>query len=71
MSKYYGLEEASLLDYNQLVIARCPGWCSTGYQICNWNGEEFYYDDQPNDMFNEDVIAFMPLDEDGEPVKLN
>jgi len=70
MPKYYEVGKANKLSYNQMVIARCPNWCDTGYQVCKWNGQEFYYDDQSNDMFNEDVIAFMPLNNDGEPCRL-
>ena len=67
---YKGLEQAKKLKYNQMVICRCPNWCSLGYQVAYWNGEMFEYDDDPNGGFNDHVIAFMPLDEDGEPCAL-
>jgi hypothetical protein len=64
---YYGLEHTNKLLEDQMVIAKCPEWSDSGYQIAFWNGEEFFYDDQPNEMFNDDVIAFLPLTDDGEP----
>ena len=71
MSKYYSADRGPALDRGQLVLARCPDWCIEGYQVCRWNGLEFHYYDQPNETFNETVIAFMVLTDDGEPVKLN
>ena len=43
---------------NRPIIAYCPDWCDMGYQACKWNGKEFYYDEQPNDMFHENVAAW-------------
>lgn len=63
---YINIEESKKLKHNQLVICRCPNWNEEGYQIAYWNGKEFEYSGQPNDMFNELVIAFKPIDEDGE-----
>ena len=53
-----------------MVLCRCPNWCESQYQIAYWNGKEFYYDDQPNDWFHENVIAFLPLDGGGLPIKI-
>lgn len=64
---YKGISEAKKLICNQMVICRCPHWNDEGYQIAIWNGDEFEYSGQPNDEFNSLVIAFMPIDEDGEP----
>lgn len=63
---YKGIEEASKLKRYQMVICRCPSWNDEGYQVAYWNGTEFEYSNQPNEMFNENVIAFLPIDEDGE-----
>lgn len=68
---YEGLNKASKLKTNQMVICRCPNWCDEGYQIARWNGEEFEYDSDPNGTFNKYVIAFLPLNEDGEPSALS
>ena len=67
---YYGKERAHELSIEQMVLARCPNWCASGYQVCKWNGEEFEFDEQTNDLFDRDVIAFMPLDDEGNPVKI-
>lgn len=67
---YKSIEHANKLNNNQLVLTRCPDWCDEGYQVARWNGSEFYYDSDPNGTFNEHVIAFLPLDEDGKPCKL-
>jgi hypothetical protein len=42
----------------RVVICYCPEWCSSGYQIAFWNGKEFYFDEQPNDMFNDLVESW-------------
>jgi len=67
---YYRKEESKRLKYNQMVICRCPNWCDEGYQVGRWNGKEFTYEADPNGWFDRDVIAFMPLNEDGEPTRL-
>lgn len=40
------------------ILCHCPGWNDTGYQIAHYSGSEFYYDEQPNDMFHDEVIAW-------------
>jgi hypothetical protein len=65
---YVGLERTKDLKYGQMVLCRCPKWNDEGYQVATWNGEEFEYSGQPNDMFNDLVIAFVKLDEEGEPI---
>lgn len=40
------------------LICYCPNWCDIGYQIAYWNGDEFHYEDQPNDNFNMHVEAW-------------
>ena len=67
---FYEKERAKELDPEQLVVCRCPNCCSSGYQVSIWNGEDFYFDEQPNDWFDKDVIAFMILSEDGYVLKL-
>lgn len=64
---YKGKSEAYKLNRGQMVICRCPDWCNEGYQVAEWNGEEFEYDAQPNGAFDSTVVAFLPIDEDGEP----
>jgi hypothetical protein len=64
---YKPVTEAKKLKNNQSVVCRCPDWNGEGYQVAIWNGKEFEYSGQPNDMFNDLVIAFMPIDEEGEP----
>jgi len=44
-----------------VLIAECPEWCDEGFQICKWNGREFYYDAQPNDMFHKLVVGWKIL----------
>lgn len=67
---FYSKSQAKNLDYNQKVICRCPNWNDEGYQIATWNGEEFEFSAQPNNMFDENVIAFCPIDDDGIPFSL-
>ena len=42
----------------RVVLAYCPEWNHSGYQICHWDGDEFKYEDQPNDDFNAYVKAW-------------
>jgi len=53
----------------QLCLCRCPNWCSSGYQVAIFEDGIFQFDEQPNDWFDGDVIAWLPLDEDGIPVR--
>jgi len=46
-----------------LVICYCPDWCSTAYQVAKFSGKEFSYEDQPNDMFDQHVVAWSYFDE--------
>ena len=64
---YKKVEEAGILDCDQLVICKCPEWNDEGFQIATWSGKEFEYSGQPNDMFNELVVAFLPIDGNGLP----
>ncbi len=34
------------------VLAYCPGWCDSDYQVCYWDGKVFRYDEQPNNDFH-------------------
>jgi len=43
---------------NRLIIAYCPMWCDSGYQICEYSNGKFSYADQPNDSFNECVVKW-------------
>ena len=40
------------------VLCYCPDWCDTEYQIAMFDGKKFYYEDQPNDMFDGLVVAW-------------
>ena len=42
----------------RIILCWCPDWCDAGYQVGQWNGKEFFYEDQPNDMFNRHVKAW-------------
>ncbi|MXV39333.1 hypothetical protein GO491_11710 [Flavobacteriaceae bacterium Ap0902] len=64
---YRPIEESKKLNAGQIVICRCPEWNHEGYQVAEWNGSEFEYSGQPNDKFNDLVIAFTPIDKDGIP----
>jgi len=52
----------------QLCLCRCPGWCDIGYQVARFEDDMFQYDEQSNDMFDANVIAWLPLEEDGVPI---
>lgn len=40
---------------NRPLLCYCPEWCDIGYVVATWNGKEFYYAEQVNDMFSETV----------------
>jgi hypothetical protein len=48
----------------RVLIAYCPEWCSSRYQVCEWDGAEFTYDGQPNDRFDESVEKWSILYEE-------
>lgn len=56
-------------ENGQLCICRCPNWSEEGYQIAQWDGKKFDYSCSPNSFFDEHVIAWMPLDDGGKPLK--
>jgi len=41
------------------LLCYCPEWSETGYQVAEWNGKEFYYAEQMNDMFSETVEKWL------------
>lgn len=51
----------------QLCLCRCPQWNDEGYQVARYEDGEFGYNDQPNHAFNLCVIAWLPLNHNGEP----
>ncbi|MDM1548736.1 hypothetical protein HX096_12820 [Empedobacter falsenii] len=65
--EYYSVNEKKLLKDEQTVICRCPEWNDEGYQIAVYSksDDEFWYSGQPNNMFNDLVIAFCPIDING------
>ena len=34
------------------LLCFCPEWCELGYQAAKWSGTQFYYDEQPNELFD-------------------
>ena len=48
---------------NRPIVAYCPDWCDMSYQICEWDGKEYGYRDQPNEMFNETVLKWLLFEE--------
>lgn len=65
---YYGRNKEP--QEGQLCLCRCPEWCEEGYQIAIYEDGIFQYSDQPNGYFDRKVIAWMPLDQDGEPLNI-
>lgn len=65
---YYVNRNEKLPTKNQLCLCRCPNWCSEGLQVARYNGTKFDYDDSPNDMFDRNVTAWLPLTENGVPM---
>ena len=59
--EFIGTEKAIELPHDTLVICKCFNWCEEGYQVAKWNGEEFKYDSQPNNMFNGCVVGFVEI----------
>jgi len=50
---------------HKTILCYCMGWNETGYQVARWNGKVFYYEDQPNDMFDSyvtDWVIFLEAD---------
>lgn len=36
----------------RVLICYCSKWCDSGYQIAFWDGDEFHYEDEPNENFS-------------------
>lgn len=68
---YISARKTADLIEGQIVLARCPEWNELGLQVAQWDGEVFYYDDQPNDDFHQCVTSYMSLDEDGNPIEVS
>ncbi len=57
------VEESKKPERRKNVLAYCPDWNNSGYQVCYWNGTKFVYDEQPNDDFNDYVLEWFPFEE--------
>ncbi len=42
----------------RVVLCYCPGWNDTGYQVAQWDGNKFFYDEQPNTLFSDYVESW-------------
>lgn len=51
------------LDLGQIVLCSCPEWNDLGFQVAEWDGKKFHYEEDPNGTFDEYVEAFYTLDE--------
>ena len=40
---------------NRILLCYCPMWSDSGYQAATWNGKEFAYEEQSNDIFDSTV----------------
>lgn len=56
-------ERHSTPPANRLLIAYCEDWNDCGYQICKYRESGFYYEDQPNDIFDQCVTHWAFLHE--------
>lgn len=65
---YYGRDKKP--QDGQLCLCRCPEWNEEGYQVAIYKDRVFQYSDQPNKYFDRKVIAWIPLDQDGEPLNI-
>jgi len=52
----------------QLCICKCPGWNKLGFQVATFQNGQFTYPEQPNDDFDKNVIAYCPINENGNQV---
>jgi len=50
--KWIDSEEEIKPLVGRIVLAYCPKWCDSGYQVCYLDGKVFRYDEQPNDEFH-------------------
>ena len=40
------------------ILCYCPSWNDSTYQVAYYDGNQFYYDEQPNDDFDEEVVSW-------------
>lgn len=62
MNIWYSREDAAP-PKNRPLILLCYEWSDMGYQVGMWNGKEFYFPEQPNDMFDDCVTHWSLFDE--------
>jgi len=51
VKKWFDSEEQQPM-VGRSVLAYCPDWNVSGYQVCYWDGKVFRYEEQPNDDFH-------------------
>ena len=45
------------------LLVKCVAWCSSGYQVCYWSGSRFYYDEQQNNIFHDEVTGWILIND--------
>jgi hypothetical protein len=40
------------------LLCYCPDWNDSGYQVAFWNGDRFWYNEEPNEYFDDEVIEW-------------
>jgi len=58
MTTWISVKNTTKPPKNRPLIAHCPQWSDSSYQICTWDGKSFSYDEDPNGSFEEYVIAW-------------
>jgi len=58
MSNWVDSEAEVKPQVRRKVLAYCPAWCDSGYQVCFWDGKVFMYEEQPNNDFHTYVNAW-------------
>lgn len=52
MTNWIDSEDKVKPNVARTVLAYCPDWNNSGYQVCYWDGKVFRYDEEPNDDFH-------------------
>lgn len=55
MTNWIDVDDKMKPPENRILNCYCPDWCNSSYQIAEWSGERFFYEDQPNNEFHDYV----------------
>ena len=56
--EWHVVDKNEKIPIRRPLLCYCPMWCDIGYQVAVFDGKEFSYEDQPNEMFDRNVLEW-------------